>query len=247
MEGVHMNKTCTKCNSLLPNTVEFFSMYKARNITGLRHACKKCIKESSKNYFANNKEKLLAKQKVYNEKHRKEIQEWKNKWYQDNREMILKRTYERRINNYEEHLEGKKKYRIKNKDRIKEQQKMFYLNNKDKRLQSTKYRRTKMKGLLADFTSAQWVECKIHFNHSCAYCGNNKVSMTQDHFIPVNNGGELSITNIVPVCKTCNSSKQDKDFLKWYSAQEFYSRDREQKIFKYLKYDKIMNQQLALL
>lgn len=95
-------------------------------------------------------------------------------------------------------------------------------------------------------TIKQWIDCIKEFDKKCAYCGKEK-KLTQEHFIPLSKGGEYSINNIIPVCGSCNSSKQDRDFFKWYPKQPFYSKSRETKILKYLEYDKQLNQQLSIL
>jgi 5-methylcytosine-specific restriction endonuclease McrA len=85
------------------------------------------------------------------------------------------------------------------------------------------------------------------FDNKCAYCGKEK-PLAQDHFVPLSKGGEYTNNNIICSCKSCNSSKSDKDFFEWYPEQLFYSKEREAKILKYLNYDKkTQTQQLALI
>ncbi len=105
-------------------------------------------------------------------------------------------------------------------------------------------RKARKSGLVATFTYKQWLACKTAFNNRCAYCGEEK-DLTQDHFIPSTNGGGYSKDNIIPVCHICNSSKSDSDFFEWYPQQTFYSKQREQKLLKYLNY-KGNYQQLAI-
>lgn len=100
------------------------------------------------------------------------------------------------------------------------------------------------KGLV--FTIQQWEECKKAFDYKCAYCG-NKRKLTQDHFIPLKNGGEYSKNNILPVCPSCNSSKQDNNFFEWYPRQKFYSRKREKHILDYFNYSDNFIQQLSII
>ena len=95
-------------------------------------------------------------------------------------------------------------------------------------------------------TTEQWEDCIKHFEGKCAYCGKKK-KLTQEHFIPLSKGGEYSVNNIIPACGSCNSSKRDRDFFKWYPNQKFYSKTRENKILRYLEYDKQLNQQLSIL
>jgi hypothetical protein len=53
----------------------------------------------------------------------------------------------------------------------------------------------------------------------CAYCDATE-GLTWDHLIPRNAGGPDTISNHVPACKTCNSSKGDKDVVDWYRSRK---------------------------
>lgn len=46
---------------------------------------------------------------------------------------------------------------------------------------------------------------------ACVYCG--KEATTVDHITPRSKGGTDEETNVVPCCKSCNSSKKDKDLV----------------------------------
>jgi len=48
----------------------------------------------------------------------------------------------------------------------------------------------------------------------CVYCSRPR-SLTIDHFNPVVHGGAGSIENLIPCCKSCNSSKSARDGADW--------------------------------
>jgi len=52
------------------------------------------------------------------------------------------------------------------------------------------------------------------YNSLCAYCG-RKTKLTIDHVVPLSRGGSNDITNAVPACTSCNSSKRDKPLFIW--------------------------------
>lgn len=96
------------------------------------------------------------------------------------------------------------------------------------------YESRKLK-LVYTLTDEQWLLIRECFGNRCAYCG-RKLPLEQEHFIALTKGGEYTINNIIPACKSCNSSKGNKDFFVWYPSQSFYSKNRQQKILKYLNY-----------
>ena len=59
-----------------------------------------------------------------------------------------------------------------------------------------------------DFTAEQWRYLQEHFSHCCAYCGKKSSGgLTQDHITPLSKGGDHTLSNIVPSCRSCNSAK----------------------------------------
>ena len=49
----------------------------------------------------------------------------------------------------------------------------------------------------------------------CAYC-KTQTQTTFDHILPVDKGGPDEISNMVPACKACNSSKSNKNLIEWH-------------------------------
>lgn len=84
-------------------------------------------------------------------------------------------------------------------------------------------------------TSTDWEECKKYFDYCCAYCGKHTHALTKDHVIALSKGGNMIKQNIIPVCRSCNSSKGNRSLSKWYKLQKFYDPNREKKIFEYIK------------
>jgi 5-methylcytosine-specific restriction endonuclease McrA len=105
--------------------------------------------------------------------------------------------------------------------------------NEWSRIGGQRYRARK-RSLLAEFTAEDWNACLASFDNRCAYCG-KKRKLAQEHFIPVSKGGHYTVDNMLPACKSCNSSKNDRDFSEWYPNYAYYSADRVRKIIEYLQ------------
>lgn len=164
----------------------------------------------------------------------------KEKQYRDmpkNKERIKSHTIKRDSR----YLHYQEEYRKAHKDYFKK----YFRTHKDKMNIYLSKRMAMKKKLQASLTFEQWENAKEYFLNKCAYCGKEK-PLAQEHFIPVSKGGEYSHNNIVPACKTCNSSKRDHDFFKWYPNFKYYSKPREREILNYLGYKKGI-QQLSLL
>lgn len=64
----------------------------------------------------------------------------------------------------------------------------------------------------------------------CFYCGarlNPAVNYTVDHIVPQVNGGDDALDNLVPACRSCNSTKGSKDIeqFRFHRAmQRFYQK-----------------------
>lgn len=128
-------------------------------------------------------------------------------------------------------------YKALNKDKIYLRERTYKINNIEKtriHLIKSKHKCKAIKEKLHfDFSYEQWEECKTYFNNKCAYCGKEK-KLEQEHFIPTTEGGNYTVDNIIPACKSCNSSKNNRPFEQWYKEYKYYSKEREKKIYEYL-------------
>lgn len=51
------------------------------------------------------------------------------------------------------------------------------------------------------------------FGNTCAYCGGKHE--TWDHVVAISSGGKSEAGNVVPACRSCNSSKKAKPLSDW--------------------------------
>lgn len=269
-----MTKVCTKCNLEKPLTNEYFSRRSDKK-DGFETICKECKREYNKKYWNKNKERLSKKKaeyyqqnkdkfaeynKAYRKKNRERLIDYNKKYYKENREKLLEQKKGYYTQNKEKKLRYREKYYKINRDKLIKYARSYYRINKEKIAEYSKgyrdrnrdlrntieqRRKAKKRKLPHKFTEENWQETKDYFDNKCAYCGFDE-ELTQEHFIPLSKGGEYTVNNIIPACKSCNCSKKDRDFFKWYPEQEFYSKQREKQILEYLNYIDEDIQQLAL-
>lgn len=59
------------------------------------------------------------------------------------------------------------------------------------------------------YTFEEWEKLKAQFGNKCAFC-RKETKLTRDHIIPLSKGGTNYISNIQPLCRSCNSKKNTK-------------------------------------
>ena len=138
-------------------------------------------------------------------------------------------------------------YYIRNIILMRENQKLrnkkYRLANKEKVRILTHIRLSRLKNLSHTLTSEQWEETKLFFSNNsecyCVYCGGKPEKITQDHIIPVIQNGGYDQDNIVPCCRSCNSSKNGNNMEEWYKKQTFYDENKLKLIYNYILICKI--------
>ena len=256
-------KHCSKCFEVLPMNKNYFGIGK-KNKDGFQYSCKRCSRDENKKHYKENKEKYKVRIKAYEMNNKEVVAKRRSAYYQKNKVRHRKLMAEWLDKNEESYKEYRKEYGIKNKDKINsrsrdyykenrttinKKQRLYYEKNKIKVLARTriykeenpdlvtswsqKYRARK-KMLDSNFTVDQWQKCLTHFNHQCAYCGSTE-NLEQEHVIPVSKGGHYTVDNIIPACRSCNASKNNKSLEEWYVNHRSYSTLRMDFIKDYLE------------
>lgn len=236
-------KACIKCNNILPVTNEYFREGKECK-DGFGNVCKACISKQSKQHRLATKEKCKNYREQYNITNKKSIAEQRKQHYNENREVLIEKSKEYQRNNKESTIKRMKQWRVDNLKYSYEYAKQY----RKEHLEQNRFRCqryfSKKRSLPSTLTNLQWISIKEHFNNRCAYCG-KELPLAQDHFIPLSKDGEYTVNNIICACRSCNSSKSNKDFSEWYPKYKYYSKQREKDILKFLRYEN-NSQQLTL-
>ena len=241
-------KVCSKCKQELDK--KFFGKIK-KSTDGLNCYCKKCVNAVAKAWRETNPEKVKITRKAWNDRNHEKIKAMDKARYNANPGKVHARNKAR----YEANPENKKacakawydanseKVKARNKvlrdtksDKLKAVNKAWRDANPELVKMYNQTRRAKKASLIATLTLTQWDNILIAFNNACAYCDEGDRSLHQEHFIALSKGGGYDVTNILPSCQSCNSSKGTKDFFVWYPKFKYYSKMREDKILKFLHY-----------
>jgi 5-methylcytosine-specific restriction endonuclease McrA len=185
-----------------------------------RHTFKD-MRNSARRHHQNNRESRRAKARDWYLANRDRKQAKAKEWMKANRDRFRK-YYQ--------------SYQQQNRDKI-NQYLDEYRKTEQGRLVAQK-RRIRRRARKAENHSSDYSHNDLRdrlqvFGGLCSYCLSSR-GTSIDHFIPVSRGGSDALGNLLPCCKSCNSSKHNADPLEWYSRQSFFDRRQWLKILKLL-------------
>jgi rubrerythrin len=154
------------------------------------------------------REKQIAYSKLYNEQHKEERKAWRRVHTIIHQERL--REYRKQYNaeHRKENSAQHKEYTAKNREKINASAKKYRESHPEQLVINHARRRARLANIaVKDLSAAQWREIKDAYQHRCAYCGKKQKRLTMDHITPVIHDGCLTVWNIVPSCKSCNSKK----------------------------------------
>jgi 5-methylcytosine-specific restriction endonuclease McrA len=85
-------------------------------------------------------------------------------------------------------------------------------------------RRRRIAAKVHDLTDAQWAALKSAWG-GCAYCGAVGTSLQKDCVLPISRGGRYVIDNVVPSCRSCNTSKCNTEVTSWMRRKKLDERE----------------------
>ena len=65
-----------------------------------------------------------------------------------------------------------------------------------------------------DLSEVQWTALKAAWG-GCAYCGDTGRPLQRDCVLALSRGGRYTLDNIVPACRSCNTSKCNDEVTAW--------------------------------
>lgn len=71
-----------------------------------------------------------------------------------------------------------------------------------------------MAAVANDLSDAEWAALQAAWG-GCAYCRASDESLQRDCVLPVSRGGRYTLLNVVPACRSCNTSKCNDEVTSW--------------------------------
>lgn len=190
-------KECTRCNGVKLFS-EFIYRPKSNYKDGYSSWCKDCQLAVSREaglarYYAN-REESLAKHREWYSQNRDKARAAMRAWQSQNRAKLTAYQRERYRNDpavRQRVLESRKRHVARNPEK--------------NRVSSLRYWARK-KQASGDFTTEEWIRLCDYYGNRCLACGKQE-SISIDHIVPLSKGGSNDISNLQPLCLSCNSSK----------------------------------------
>lgn len=222
---------CKKCNTDKPLDIENWKPNKATKSGWQLTQCRECFneyyrlrsknnpdqrREKERKYAERNPEKYAAKQKRHHERLK---ERGANKNCNRNPDTV-RRSEEKRKLNPARKLYEKERWAIRRDNGYNEKERLKYVNDPlPKRIKVAKRRALKMNAA-GTHTVQEFRDKLVYHGFKCHYCDCllTVSTATEDHRIPLSRGGTDFISNIVPACGSCNSSKgakTEKEYIKF--------------------------------
>lgn len=156
--------------------------------------CKSCQRASVRARRESDTEAARAYEAKWRMANPEKARESSAKWYSKNRERVTAKNAE---------------WQEENREKVRAKSAKWQAANRDKSNAKTHRRRTRKTNAGGSFTASEWRKLCKRYDGRCLRCG-EKTKLTADHVIPVSKGGSSNISNIQPLCLSCNSSKGNK-------------------------------------
>jgi 5-methylcytosine-specific restriction endonuclease McrA len=132
----------------------------------------------------------------YQEAHKEKISEYKKRWAAENEDSVSDSRLKHYESNRDEVIARSKKWAEGNPEKVRQAK----TNNLRKR-------RAVRHASRGNFTVEEFKELCESYGHKCLACGDTEAVLEADHVVPLTKGGSDNISNIQPLCGSCNRKK----------------------------------------
>jgi len=185
-------RECKKCGETKP--IDQFRVYKAHGKEYIRWTCRACELAYNRKWQKENPEKRKAQNRRYYRRNKDKVNAYARKWAAEHPKK--RKEIERR---------ARQKHR--ERDRIR---KMRWRHaNPGKSREMGNRRRALELDADGDYTAKEWRRLCRFYDNRCLACGLKK-KLEVDHVVPLTKGGSNDLSNLQPLCRSCNSKKGTK-------------------------------------
>lgn len=92
-----------------------------------------------------------------------------------------------------------------------------------RKVRAARKRKRRMDRVDHDLTPEQWQALQAEWG-GCAYCRATDINLERDCVLPISRGGRYTIANVVPACKSCNTSKCNDEVTGWLRRKKLDER-----------------------
>jgi 5-methylcytosine-specific restriction endonuclease McrA len=157
--------------------------------------CRRCSLEYQRAWHKANPGKRRQYMRTFRKAHPERIRQETRRYREANREKVRR---------------ARRDWYEANRERAAEYTRRWCANNLDRRRQHYNRYRARKNGAAGSYTAEEWKALLDHYEHRCLCCGRSDVPMTVDHIVPLCQGGSNEISNLQPLCLSCNTSKGTK-------------------------------------
>jgi 5-methylcytosine-specific restriction endonuclease McrA len=86
--------------------------------------------------------------------------------------------------------------------------------DRSRKARAARRRQRRMVRVEHDLTVEQWIALQAAWG-GCAYCGASDRALQRDCVLALSRGGRYTLDNVVPACRSCNTSKCNDEVTGW--------------------------------
>ena len=174
-----------------------------------RTAAPEKYREAARAYREANRERVRAVQRAHRQSHPERYAAALKAYRETHRDEINAIARERRTANIEHYRAIGRASLARHREKRNAASRAYAKARPAWRAAKVRARRARKYQAEGSHTEAEWEALKAQYDYTCLRCGKcePEITLTRDHVIPITKGGSDWITNIQPLCHSCNSAK----------------------------------------
>lgn len=105
--------------------------------------------------------------------------------------------------------ESNKNYKAANRSKIADTFREYFKKHADKIRFGRRVSKANKRGAVGSLSLDQWRTLCVYYGNKCLRCG-KQGRLDMDHVVPISMGGSAYVDNVQPLCRSCNSFKNDR-------------------------------------